>query len=335
MKKIIIIAVAVVAAAIAGVWYYANRGFGGDTPQRVYVPAGSTVESVGDSLRSALGENYGSKVYAIWKQLGGDPTISHGSYLVEPGEKAYAVANRIAKGRQTPVKVVVNVARTLDDLTAAIASRIEAAPSEILLAMDSVLASDSEYSDRRRYTAAILPDTYEFYWTASPRKVVEALVRWRDKFWTEERLAKAKSLGLTPSQVVTLASIVEEESNKSDEHPVIARLYLNRLAKGMKLQADPTVKFALGDFGLRRVTSAHLAVESSYNTYKNTGLPPGPIRVPQKSTIDAVLNPADNSYLYMCAKEDFSGYHNFTSDYNTHLANARRYAAALNCQGIY
>ncbi len=164
--------------------------------------------------------------------------------------------------------------------------------------------------------------------------MVRRLLDYRNRFWSKERRSKAASLGLTPSQVATIASIVEEETAKADEKPKVARLYLNRLKKGIKLQADPTVKFATGDFTLRRITGKHLAIESPYNTYKVNGLPPGPIRIPAAATIDAVLNAPKHDYIYMCAKEDFSGYHNFASDYATHMANARRYQAELNRRGI-
>lgn len=198
--------------------------------------------------------------------------------------------------------------------------------------LDTILSARG-YS-RPEYVAAFLPDTYEMYWTSSPEAIVKRLTGYRDDFWTPERIAKAQELGLTPAQVATLASIVEEESNKADEYPQIARLYINRLNRGMRLQADPTVKFATGDFGLRRVRGNHLAFKSPYNTYLNNGLPPGPIRVAAGSTIDAVLSAPESPYLYMCARSDFSGYHDFASDYQTHRANARRYQQALNARSI-
>ncbi|MDE7125694.1 MAG: endolytic transglycosylase MltG, partial [Muribaculaceae bacterium] len=172
------------------------------------------------------------------------------------------------------------------------------------------------------------------YWTASPAAIVENLVDVRDRFWNDSRSAKARAIGLTPAQVATVASIVEEETAKADERPLVARLYLNRLEKGMPLQADPTVKFSLGEFGLRRITGAHLKVESPYNTYKYKGLPPGPIRIADRSAIDDVLDAPRHNYIYMCAKEDFSGYHNFATDYASHANNARRYRQALDRRGI-
>lgn len=333
MKKILIIIFAILLCAVVSLSIWAIKKYDGNESVRIYIPHNATVEGIKDTLNVRLGQ-YGGRIYHLLKVLSANPQDIAGSYVIAPGDRAYAVANRIAKGRQTPVKVTVNVARTLGDIANNVAARLEASPEEIALAIDSVLAGNQEFMRKATFPAAVVPDTYEFYWNASPRHVVETLVEWRNRFWDDERRAKASRLGLTPVEVVTLASIVEEESNKSDEQPVIARLYLNRLKKGMRLQADPTVKFAVGDFTLRRITGRHLAVESPYNTYKVNGLPPGPIRLPQKSTVDAVLNAPLHNYLYMCAKEDFSGYHNFAADYATHMQNARRYTDMLNKRGI-
>ena len=176
--------------------------------------------------------------------------------------------------------------------------------------------------------------SYEFYWTATADDVVARLLAERNNFWSDERRSEAAALGLTPVKVAIICSIAEEETNKRDERATVGRLYLNRLRAGMKLQADPTVKFALGDFALRRILNKHLQVNSPYNTYKVTGLPPGPIRMPERRTMADFLAEPDNNYLYMCAKEDFSGRHNFARDYATHQANARRYQQALNQRGI-
>ena len=221
----------------------------------------------------------------------------------------------------------------MKQLSERIASQLQCTPDEFMRACEEVLP-DSGFS-RQNFPAAFIPDSYEFYWSATPANVVRRLLDYRNRFWNKERRAKAKELNLTPAQVATVASIVEEETAKADEKPKVARLYLNRLKKGIKLQADPTVKFASGDFSLRRITGKYLAIESPYNTYKVNGLPPGPIRIPAGSTIDAVLNAPQHDYIYMCAKEDFSGYHNFASDYSTHMANARRYQAELNRRGIH
>lgn len=205
--------------------------------------------------------------------------------------------------------------------------------AEFIAALDSLLPS-AGFKSRDSYTAAFLPDTYEFYWTASAASTARKLLETRNAFWNDERRAKARKLGLTPVEAATLASIAEEETNNRDERATVARLYLNRVHKGMRLQADPTIKFALGDFSLRRIRGEHLNVNSPFNTYVNPGIPPGPIRVAEARTIDALLNSAPHDYIYMCAKEDFSGTHNFASDYATHCKNARRYQQALNRRNI-
>ena len=179
-----------------------------------------------------------------------------------------------------------------------------------------------------------MPNTYEVYWNTSIERLMERLSSEHDKFWTPERKQKAIQIRLTPNQVCTLASIIDEETANNAEKPMIAGMYLNRLKAGMPLQADPTVKFALKNFALKRIYHTHLEVNSPYNTYKNVGLPPGPIKVASIQGIDAVLNRIEHTYLYMCAKEDFSGTHNFATTYIEHLKNAARYSQALNERGI-
>ena len=195
--------------------------------------------------------------------------------------------------------------------------------------------SNPTYINQLGYTletfpTLILPNTYEVYWNIMPEQFIARMMKERRKFWNEERLAKAKALNMTPEEVATLASIVDEETNNNAEKPIVAGLYINRLKRNIPLQADPTVKFALGDFARKRILLADLEVESPYNTYKRTGLPPGPIRIATIAGIESVLNYARHNYIYMCAKEDFSGTHNFATTLSEHNANARRYQEALN-----
>ncbi len=309
---------------------YAGAEYSGPET-RVNIPSGATSREVRDILESSLG-TYGARVYGILRLREDAPIVIRGSYVVAPGEKALYLARRIMRGRQNPVRVTFNNLRTFNDLAGRLAQKLEADSADFIAAADSVFAPAGFAPEE--YAAAVLPDTYEFYWTASASQVLEKLLSTRNQFWNEERTAAAESLGLTPPQVATVASIVEEESNKADERPVIARLYLNRLDRGMLLQADPTVKFAIGDFSLRRITAAHLGIDSPYNTYKYAGLPPGPVRIVERATLEAVLNAPQNDYLYMCAKPDFSGYHDFTNDYNRHRINAARYHRALSARGI-
>jgi len=301
-----------------------------DSPtQRVNIPAGCDVRS---AITSQLGPSFGGKVYTMLDLQGDKGKNAHGSFVVDKGDKAFYVARRIAQGRQTPVNLTFNNIRTFGDLASRIAGQLELDSASFAAACDTLLTEKG--FTKEQFTAAFIPDTYEFYWTASPKTVVEKLNKERSNYWNDSRRAKAKEIGLTPVEVHTLASIVASESNKADEWGKIARLYLNRINKGMPLQADPTVVFAVGDFSLQRVLGSHLKTESPYNTYLHQGLPPGPIRMVERSQLDAVLDAPANDYLYMCAKPDFSGYHNFAKDYGRHRINAARYYRALKERGL-
>lgn len=334
MKKFFIaILICIAILSVVGLYfvkYYALAEYEYE-PVRVEIPAGSTESEVKSHIEGALGNSFGSKVSLLWSLQGGNAPLAHGSYLVKPGDHALRVARAIAKGRQTPVRFTFNNVRLMGELAARVGAEMECDSAAFMAAVDSVLAGDFK---REEYPAAFLPDTYEFYWSASPETIVNSFVRYRNKFWNDEHLEKAAKLGLTPAQVHTLASIVEEETNKADERPKVARLYLNRLDAGMRLQADPTVKFASKNFALKRLSGNLLKIDSPYNTYEHEGLPPGPIRIAEKATIDAVLNCPKHNYLYMCAKSDFSGYHDFAENYSQHRINAARYHRALNERGI-
>lgn len=303
--------------------------YDGEQPVWVHIPKGATKENVADSLRSALGVEYGGKVASYW---GGKPETSRGAYLIEPGEKAIDIARKIESGRQTPIKLTFNNVRTLDQLAEKLSSRMDWTAEEFIEAFDAK-ASEMHLSEQQ-LLGRMMPDTYEVYWSASPTKVIDKILANYNNFWNADRTAKAKALGLTPEQVVIIASIAEEETAKSDERGKVGRLYINRFQRGMKLQADPTVKFAVGDFSLKRIGGEMLNVDSPYNTYKYGGLPPAPIRVPDRATLEAVLSAPAHDFLYMCAKPDFSGYHDFTSDYSQHQRNAAVFRRALDARGI-
>lgn len=296
----------------------------------VYIPAGADARAVGDSLRSALGAGFGNKVAALWS---GDAAASRGAYRIEPGQRAWRVARDISRGRQTPVKVTFNNVRTLDQLAERMAARLDFSKEQFLAAADSIARAGK--IGRDTFATFFMPDTYEAFWTINPDRLIEKFSAQHDRFWTVGRRAKAAALGLSPAGVSIVASIAEEESASAAERPVIGRLYINRLHRHMRLQADPTVKFATGDFAARRITGDMLRYESPYNTYRVDGLPPGPIRLPSARTIDGILDSAPHDYIYMCAKADFSGTHAFASDYATHQANARAYHRALNERNIH
>lgn len=326
-----LLVVAIICCIAGAVLYdYAFKPYEGERV-RIYVDASKGVVALRDSLVERLGESYGGRVYGIWNKISDSSELKSGSYVVEPGEKAWRLAGRIKNRRQNPVKVKFNNLRTMGQLTSRLDAQLLADSASLAAAIDSSLSSQGVLP--ANFAAHFLPDTYEFYWDEPAASVIDRIVGNYNRFWNEGRLSKARELHLTPEEVSTLASIVEEETNKADERPVVARLYLNRLASKMKLQADPTVKFALGDFSLRRILNKHLQVNSPYNTYMYQGLPPGPIRIPEAATLDAVLDAPAHDYIYMCAKEDFSGYHNFAADYASHQANAKKYQAALDRNG--
>lgn len=315
------------------IWGYnaAKKPFESETPVTVIIPEHSTDETICDSLVTKLGD-YGKTVYRLWSFRGGNPEKAAGIYTVAKGDLAMHIASRLLYGRSSTVRVTFNNIRQLNQLADKIANYFPWSSRSFLDACDSVLPKANFTADQ--YVAAFLPDTYEFYANADPKEVVNTLLAYRNKFWNEERRQKAQRLGLTPVEVSILTSIVEEESTSRNEHPVIAGLYLNRLKKGMRLQADPTIKFALGDFGIRRLNENQTRVESPYNTYRVYGLPPGPIRIVEGRSIDSVLNASKHNYIYMCAKPGGKGAHNFSSDYDTHLRNARAYHIWLDSLNI-
>lgn len=300
----------------------------------IKIPRGATREMVKDSIAKYLDDGYASKVMRVAKLRGSDYGERHGAYLIEHGMSPLQAEHRLSHGAQQPLTVTVNHSRTIEQLARRMAAKLDFTPDSLLR-----LVKDPEFLKQYGLSPgqelALFPeDSYEVYWSASPQGVVDKITDNFNRIWNEERLGKAAGLGLSPAEVLTVCSIVDEETNKVDEKGKIGRLYINRLKKGMKLQADPTVKYAVGDFSLRRIRSNHLRIDSPYNTYRNTGLPPGPIRTTSLATIDQVLNSAPSDDIYMCAKEDFSGYHNFAASYKEHMANARRYQQALNKRGI-
>ena len=257
-----------------------------------------------------------------------------GHYIIKPGEEVYDVYRKFRNGLQTPVRVTVPQVRTLDMLASRLSKQLMLDSAQLSQAFkDTALCSRLGYTEQT-LPALFIPNTYEMWWNTSLEKFIERMQRENIAFWNPSRKALAKKHKLSPVQVVTLASIVAEETAYVPEMPKVAGMYLRRLQIGMPLQADPTVKFAVGDFTLRRIYNKHLKMKSPYNTYLNRGLPPGPICIPSVKAIDAVLNNEQHGYLYMCAKEDFSGSHNFARTYSQHLANARRYINALNKRGI-
>jgi len=261
--------------------------------------------------------------------------VKTGRYAIEDGMTMPDVIRQLRSGNQTPVRLTFNNVRTRENVAGRISEQLMLDSLTLLNALNDTSLVEELGFNEHTFISMFIPNTYEVYWDTGTENLLKRLKKEHERFWNEDRRKKAEKIGLTPLQVSVLASIVEEEATYADEYPVVAGLYLNRLKKGMRLEADPTVKFAVGDFTLRRILFTHLEVESPYNTYKNTGLPPGPIRVASIRAIDGTLSPAEHKYLFMCARDDLSGRHNFAVTHAEHARNARAYQRALNARGIY
>jgi UPF0755 protein len=322
-------------AALVGGYALFGHPLRNAEPTYIYIDRDDTQDSVVAKIEAAAQPSnlLGFRLLAAYD--GYAKRIRPGRYKLERTDDWRHIYTRLRNGRQTPVRFTLPSVRTLDRLAESVGKQLMMTPGEL-----SALLADSLYADSLGYTlqtlpALFLPNTYELYWDISPRQFVSRMQREHDAYWNAQRLALADSIGLTPVEVTTLASIVEEETANAAEKSVVAGLYMNRLHRGMRLQADPTVKFAVGDPSLKRILHGHLLTDSPYNTYRYEGLPPGPIRIPSLGGIEAVLHYARHTYIYMCAKEDFSGTHNFATTDREHLENARRYQRALNERGIH
>lgn len=300
----------------------------------IRIPRNATERNVRDSLSKYFGDSYASTVMRLASLRRVDYAKRHGAYRIQEGTNAFGTMRRITSGAQTPVKFTLNGYRNLDEMIGRISARFDFTPDSLKDALYDPKFLSIYGLNAGNAMALFLNDTYEAYWSSTPRQVLDKLGDNYARLWNDGNTARAAELGLTPAEMTILASIVDEETNATQEKGTIGRLYINRLNKGMKLQSDPTVRFALNDFTIRRVKGADLKVQSPYNTYMVRGLPPGPIRTTGKATVNAILDSKPNNYLYMCAREDFSGTHNFATDYQEHLRNAGRYQQALDRRGI-
>lgn len=314
----------------------------------LFIPTGAGYAQVQDSLRSS--GNVQMFKFEVLSRIKGYPeTVQPGRYVLDRGVTALAVVNKLRAGDQDEVRITFNKIRSVSQLAGIVSKRIEADSVSIVRVLsDSAFLSRFSYAFEGADSAmeaalrvnpgnvlgCFIPNTYYCYWDTDAEEFFKRMYWELNDFWEGERRAKADSMDMDRLEIISLASIVEEETNKKDERADIASVYLNRLRRRMLLQADPTVKYAVGDFGLKRILREHLAVESPYNTYKERGLPPGPICTPSISSIDAVLENKQTKYLYFCAKPDFSGYHVFATSYARHLANARAYQRELNKLGV-
>lgn len=300
----------------------------------LFIPPKATFQTVLDSLTNTQTIVDPVSFAFLSKLMKYQTSIKPGRFRIPKNSANLSIVRMLRAGIQAPVKVTFNNVRTKEDFLKKIDPYFyfSAAELDLILTDDELLG---KYGlDSSTALTLFLPNTYEFYWNTSPSLFLNKMHRQYKKFWTEERLQKAQTLGMKPTEVSILASIVQAETLKEDEKKRVAGVYLNRLEKGMKLQADPTLVFALGDFSIKRVLDRHKQIDSPYNTYKFEGLPPGPINLPDTRSIDAVLNYEQHDYLYFCAREDFSGYHNFAKTYAEHQKFARLYQAALDKAGI-
>lgn len=305
-----------------------------DKTASVYVLPGDTQEQVLQKLTEAGQMKSIRRLKYLLNLMDYKKNIHTGRYDLKPGMSNFKIARNLSSGLQSPVRLTFNNIRTVEDLAGRLSKQLMTDSVTLLNCFQDKGWMNTMNLTPNNYMCIFLPNTYEVYWNTSSKKLLELFQREYNNFWDQSRVAEAEKIGLTQAEVSTLASIVEEETNKKDEMPKVAGLYLNRLRIEMPLQADPTVKFAVGDFTIKRILKEHTKIASPYNTYRNIGLPPGPIRIPSITAIDAVLKSERHSYIYMCAKDDFSGYHAFATTLSQHNKNAEAYHQALNNSGI-
>lgn len=303
-------------------------------PVLVYLDKDDSFDSLAVKLKATGKAEMNSGLRQAARLLQYEDHVRPGCYDVGSGQSAWTVVRRLRAGHQHPVRLTIPQTWTKEQLAARLARQLMVDSAALADLFNDAEALQAYDTSPEMLVSLFVPDTYEVYWTLTPEDLLKRMVKEHEAFWTPERKALAERQGLTQDEVAILASILDKETTNMDEMQIIAGMYINRLRAKMPLQADPTVKFAVGNFTLRRILYSHLACNSPYNTYKNVGLPPGPICVPSQQAIKAVLRPAQHNYLYMCAKEDFSNAHNFAATYAEHLDNARRYRQALSQRGI-
>ncbi len=340
-KKIIIILCSILFVLISGftLAYIAyqkifNPAITQQAPSYLYIPTGTTYEEMLQLIEkeNIVSDFQSFQILAKYKKL--SKNVNAGRYKIEKNLSINSLINKLKTGRQEPINLIFNNIRTKEQLSQRISEQLELDKTHLL----NLLNDSSFLSQYKMNPTTILcifiPNTYQFWWNTSETAFIERMYKEYTKFWNKERYARLDTIGLTAVESIILASIVQEENHRKNEQARIAGLYMNRLKKGMLLQADPTVKYALGDLTIKRLLFKDLEIDSPYNTYKYIGLPPGPIRIPEPSAIDAVLYYEKHDYLYMCAKEDFSGYHHFSISAIQHTNNARKYHRALNSKRI-
>ena len=318
-------------------WIYGSNVFlDGKKSVIIFIPTGSNYDRVMEILKEQDIIKDQRSFDWVAKEKKYRENIKPGRYRVLAGMSNSDLINMLRSGNQEEITLTFNSIRTKAQLAGRVGAKLEADSIELLRVLnDADLLRDKFGMNKDNILSLFIPNTYDLYWNTNGEEFLNRMAKEYRNFWNKERRSKAAAMGLTQTEVTVLASIVQEEQNRfNDEKPVIAGLYLNRIRKDMLLQSDPTVRYALGDFSINRILLKDLQVDSPYNTYKYPGLPPGPICIPEISSIDAVLNSDNNSYLYMCAKEDFSGRHNFSKTLEQHTIYAKKYQQALNNRNI-
>ncbi len=334
---ILVIAIIIAATAAFTVYRWVQHdNIKADQPTELFVYSGTDFEKLLANLQAAeiLEDPSSFRRVAGWMKFG-DAQVKSGRYLIESNWSNRTLINVLRTGRQSPVRVTINNARTVEDVVGKLTQHLELDSQRLLTHLFNPKTMEELGLKQEELITLFIPNTYEMFWNIGAVSLVNRMRSEMEKFWQDDnRLAKADALGMTPIEVYTLASIVEKETQASSERPVVAGLYINRLKHGIPLQADPTVVFGVGDFEIRRVLHKHLAIDSPYNTYLHSGLPPGPIYMAAISSIDAVLNHEKHNYLYMCARPDNSGLHAFAETRAAHSRNAARYHRWLDKMGI-
>jgi UPF0755 protein len=321
----------------AGFWGYRSFYASGFTNKKVvyvYIDDSKDFANLCRRLIDSAGMTHPKHFRLLAGILKYPENMKTGRYAVDPGMCYWTLLNNLRRGQQTATRITFNNIRLVEDLAERLDEQLMLRKEELLRKLNNPDYCCSMGFTIETIGALFIPDTYEIYWNISAENFLQRMKREYDAFWTNERKKKAADISLTPNEISILASIVEEETAVPDEYPVVAGLYLNRLKQGIPLQADPTVKFAVGNFALQRILFEHLEVDSPYNTYKYTGLPPGLLKLPSRRGLDAVLNYTKHRFIYMCAKDDFSGRHDFAVTLTEHNRNANRYRAELNRRNI-
>ena len=336
MKKKFIYGILLIVLLIGGyaVWQIFGPTVSAPEKKYFYIKTGATYSDVRQSLIDEKIIRNTTFFNLVSKQLKYPTRVKAGRYQVKNGSSIFSLLRMLRSGNQIPVNLVINKLRLKEDFAQKIAANFECDSASVMDVLTNGETLKKFNVNDNTLMTIVIPNTYSMLWNSPAKKIIDKLYTEKEKFWNIERLAKAKTLNLTPTQVYTMASIVEEETNKEADKGLIASTYINRINNGMKLQADPTVKFAMKNFGLKRILLKHLAYESPFNTYLNAGLPPGPICTPSSKTIDAVLNAPQTNYIYFVAKPDWSGLSNFTQSYTEHMTNAKNYQHFLDSVNI-